>query len=589
MTDYSPELIADCKETQLIRFQSKVVSLAKQPEKHNLKIIKIALLLLCVLCGLLGGFYLLFEPLVRTIILKQLVLSPDSETYALWKAPPISPHLKVYMFNLTNPEAVFLGTAKPMLKEIGPYTYRQHWEKQNITWSSNGTISYRTRKTFRFVPKESCDGCSDKLDNITTLNVPAISAYYQSQDLGWLSRIALGNMMSTWGHKPWVTRSIHELLWGYDEPLFQAAQYFTSKPPPFTKFGLFLLKNSTEEKDIGLFSMYTGEQDPYKLYKIHSFNGLEYMNHWNSSKCNRVHGSDGASFNPYVSKMDTLWFFNDQLCRAMPLVFNSSVTQAGLPGLRFVPRNDVFMSAQRFPKENSCFWKPGLENGDGVFDVTLCQFDTPIILSWPHFLGAESKYSSAVEGLHPDPEKHGFWFDVQDVTGTTLSAQGRIQINMKVHNMKMFDPMKDINDTVIPILWFNEGIDELGDDIVNVLKRAVTEPNTIKYYVLVLLSGTIVSACLVSGVGLGRVMSNRSSAAKVERLRQQIGNKLQVAGGQLQENESAVQLTQPMLEGYLESNESSRCTTATHSRNNSEGVTPSYLIINTSAVNKRTT
>ena len=95
--------------------------------------------------------------------------------------------------------------------------------------------------------------------------------------------------------------------------------------------------------------------------------------------------------------------------------------------------------------------------------MTVCQFDTPIVLSWPHFLKAEEKYSNAVEGLSPDPEKHGFWFDIQDVTGTTLSAKARIQINMNVKKLKNFQPLSNINDTVVPILWFEEGIDQLGE------------------------------------------------------------------------------------------------------------------------------
>ena len=45
------------------------------------------------------------------------------------------------------------------------------------------------------------------------------------------------------------------------------------------------------------------------------------------------------------------------------------------------------------------------------------------VLSWPHFLNAEEKYQKAVEGLNPDPNSHGFWFDIQQVTGTTLSAK----------------------------------------------------------------------------------------------------------------------------------------------------------------------
>jgi len=73
----------------------------------------------------------------------------------------------VYFFNLTNPEEVFNGVDLPRLVEVGPYTYKQQWLKQNVTWHNNGTISYRTRKIFTFVESESCDGCSDVLDNMS--------------------------------------------------------------------------------------------------------------------------------------------------------------------------------------------------------------------------------------------------------------------------------------------------------------------------------------------------------------------------------------------------------------------------------------
>ena len=87
------------------------------------------------------------------------------------------------------------------------------------------------------------------------------------------------------------------------EPLFSVAQTFLSDPPPFDRFGLFLLKNSSKEEDLGMYSMYTGEGDPYTLSNIQSFNGNDKLKFWNSSDCNRVHGSDGASFNPYIKKV----------------------------------------------------------------------------------------------------------------------------------------------------------------------------------------------------------------------------------------------------------------------------------------------
>jgi len=572
MSDYSPELIPSCKETKLIRFQSKVVGLGPPARRHSMRIINLALLVLCILSGIVGVAYLGFNPLVRSLVLKRLVLSNTSDTFHIWEDPPISPHFKVYFFNLTNPEQVFNGTEKPNLVEIGPYSYTQKWLKQNVTWNPNGTISYKTRKIFTFSPEKSCAGCVDVLDNITTLNVPAISAYYQNRGLQWYSPTRHGlNWGLGLGYKPWLTRTVHELLWGYDEPLFTAAQTFLPDPPPFDRFGLFLLKNSSKESDLGEYSMYTGEGDPYRLANIHSYNGKTELNYWNESQCNKVHGSDGASFNPYIKKSDTLWFFNDQLCRAMPLVYEKTIDQGGLPGLRFVPREDVFMSSEKYP-QNSCFGGEDRLMGDGVFDVTICQFDAPIVLSWPHFLGAESKFSDAVTGLSPDKEKHGFWFDIQDVTGTTLSAKAKLQVNMLVPKLDIYTDLSKINTTLIPICWMDEGIDELGPELIGVLSEAVIQPAEWRQIILYVWLGIFLTLFVLSLVALGRCILNRS---KVERMREQVENMIH---SQMQQDQNNCQLIQPMLGAYLESSDSSRSTTATHSRTSSEGVTPPYAV-----------
>ena len=384
--------------------------------------INIALLVLCILSGLTGMAYLGFNSLAKWFILKRLVISNTSHTFESWKSPPVSPHLKVFFFNISNPVQVFDGLEKPHLIEMGPYTYRQKWIKQNITFNTNGTISYKTRKIFTFSPTESCAGCSDVRDQVTTLNVPAISAYHHSRGASWLGKNALDiGIRHALGYRPWVRRPIYELLWGYEENLFKTAQYLLPDPPPFDRFGLFMMMNSSQE--LGEFNMFTGEGNPDMLASIYTFNHRRELGFWNGSKCNAVRGSEGAFFKPYIKKTETLWFFSDRLCRSLPLVYHKSITvkPEGLPGLRFVPRQDVFMSAERFPEENSCFTGKDRVSGDGVFDLRACQFDSPIVLSWPHFLGAEERFTGAVTGLNPEHGKHGFWFDIQ--AGDCLMSQ----------------------------------------------------------------------------------------------------------------------------------------------------------------------
>lgn len=41
----------------------------------------------------------------------------------MWLKPPFPILYKIYMFNVTNPEAVQNGDT-PILKELGPYVYK---------------------------------------------------------------------------------------------------------------------------------------------------------------------------------------------------------------------------------------------------------------------------------------------------------------------------------------------------------------------------------------------------------------------------------------------------------------------------------
>ena len=71
---------------------------------------------------------------------------------------------------------------------------------------------------------------------------------------------------------------------------------------------------------------------------------------------------------------------------------------------------------------------------------------------------------------------------------------------------------------------------------------------------------------------MARCLLNRANVSRVERVREHV-EKLMIHG---QTNDTHSQLITPMLD----SGESSRCTTATHSRTSSEGVTPHYAVLN---------
>ena len=49
-----------------------------------------------------------------------------------WLKPPIKPLMKLYVFNITNPQEVLEGL-DPQTEELGPYVYRSSLERQITT------------------------------------------------------------------------------------------------------------------------------------------------------------------------------------------------------------------------------------------------------------------------------------------------------------------------------------------------------------------------------------------------------------------------------------------------------------------------
>ncbi len=54
---------------------------------------------------------------------KELALTQDTHMLRLWSDPPLTPKLKIFIFNVTNPDEILAGKV-PVVEELGPYVYR---------------------------------------------------------------------------------------------------------------------------------------------------------------------------------------------------------------------------------------------------------------------------------------------------------------------------------------------------------------------------------------------------------------------------------------------------------------------------------
>ena len=66
----------------------------------------------------------------------------------------------------------------------------------------------------------------------------------------------------------------------------------------------------------------------------------------------------------------------------------------------------------------------------------------------------------------------------------------------------------------MPILWFDEGLDELGPELIEVIGSAVIDPPIYKHYILCILFGLGISTIFISVIAGLRLCLNKLDARK---------------------------------------------------------------------------
>lgn len=89
-----------------------------------------------------------------------------------WSNPSAEIYVRFYLFNLTNPDEIVGGAEKPVLQELGPYTFTTIRRNKIHRWLDNNKyFEYETFKYYYFKPSLSVGSLSD---TIVTLNIPNV-------------------------------------------------------------------------------------------------------------------------------------------------------------------------------------------------------------------------------------------------------------------------------------------------------------------------------------------------------------------------------------------------------------------------------
>ncbi|XP_031664827.1 scavenger receptor class B member 1-like isoform X1 [Oncorhynchus kisutch] len=380
-------------------------------------------------------------------IVKNLVIDPENEvSYTMWKDIPVPFFMSVYFFNILNPTE-FLAGERPMVEQRGPYVYRKRLQKQNITFHPNHTVSYLEYRSYFFEPSMSVGNESDV---VTIPNMLVLGAAVMMDNMPHAVRLLLSATFKSFKEGPFLSKSVGELMWGYDSKLVDFLnKWFPGMLPSTGKFGLFSEFNNS---NTGMFTVHTGKDDIRLIHKVNSWNGLTKLIYWKTPQCNMINGTAGQMWPPFMTKESTLPFYSPDACRSLELVYQREGIMKGIPLYRFVaPKTMLANGSDYAPNEGFCPCRQS-----GLLNVSSCRSNAPVFISQPHFYNADPVLLDYVQGLQPTEDEHGLFIDIHPETGVPLNVSIRLQLNLYMKEVSGITETGKISEVVMPMIWFEE-------------------------------------------------------------------------------------------------------------------------------------
>lgn len=435
-------------------------------------------------------------------------LSPESaasnsdgwRAWSNWADPDSLPvYYKVYAFNLTNPEEFYQG-AKPNLTEHGPYVFREYKIRYNTSFSvdedSHEILNYQEWVYYTF-QRDMTDPSLSPDDKFTFVNLPLHAVYYglQLQGAGPLVWDAINSIVSYEcpNHQPFGpvvntpydflfqrNVSITQFMFGYQDCLFTALNKLKLFPTAF--FPGLSGPNYTDIYSASLANpfnaLYTGRFGyESNVRSYHVWAGEQYLTAsvpgspvsrpvWGTTTANRIRGGSGAQFRRHLEKGDNVTVYVDEISRSAVLsnYDGQTVDVHGIELLRFQIQREILQNITTNPAN-----APYYMYVTGLINETTAKPPLPIFECKAHFLDADPVLVAAVNGISPDRDLHDTLLDVEPLSGVTMQAQKRLQVNilMKPLTFLATDPKnltrtievawgQNITQTILPMVWVEE-------------------------------------------------------------------------------------------------------------------------------------
>ncbi|XP_030383661.1 protein peste [Scaptodrosophila lebanonensis] len=415
-----------------------------------------------ILTSLVGLFLATFgivyvfnlERIQRFTLKWLMVLRPGSMITNLWENPSLDITVDIYLFNWTNAADFKNNSIKPHFEELGPYTFTEKMQKQNIVWhDENSTVSYFRKSSFYFDEAASVGNLTDP---VVAPNSLAAGVYNKIQNWSPMVRSALDLGLKIYGNDITIVRPANDWLFnGFDTPLIKMSKLLPSSiiPElqfPYERMGYGYPRNGSTEV-YGHHNVYTGRDEFSKLGQIARWRYDTVAG--GHTKCGHIKGSTGEFHTIPLKQGEPISYFLPDLCRELYVDYAGTTVYEGIHAYVYKGTARNLANGTDNP-DNSCYCSDDCQEvPSGLLNISACWYNAPVFFSYPHYYQADPYYVNQVDGLKPDKDRHEMTLILEPKTGMLLDIRARVMISLLVEPWKHSTMYRKSRRTFFPLVW----------------------------------------------------------------------------------------------------------------------------------------
>lgn len=440
--------------------------------------------------------------------------------------------LTIYVYNVTNADEVVRSSAKIHVQQLGPFVYHEYKTKEFLDNNqTSGLITYKLRKQYTFLPKESI-GNPTKL-KIVWPNVPLLAAKGYLDLLPFYERIPayiiFNQAIKSYNETAFITDTIDNFIFtGSKRKLFEYLQnldifqMFKPWPLPNNKFAVLYDRNNTWypwRDHVFTISAGHGINQTYRnLNQYVAMNGSSTLPYWlpNPPNCNKLKGTDGEFFSPFLNSSENLMVYSVDICRKLELKYRLNTTISGIKVNKYTLDERSFLSGTK-NLENQCYCLGRNSSRstssecqlDGLTDLSNCVAKN-VFASGAHFLYGSPELLTRVSGVDPpnatidEPLVY-----IEPNTGLTIQVKVPLQLNIRLEKSRfnIFNFFEEDKPLIIPLLYVIEAA-EMTDEQASLLRSKLLLLDS--WFVSMVLGGSIVFILAIIAAGIVICMKYRN-------------------------------------------------------------------------------